>query len=318
MFWRIDIKAEEGPFKVLLKKGEFVDATRDGRKVPYKIYYPVDHGLDKRPVIVWSHGFGGNKDGAGFISRYVASHGYTIIHVTHAGSDSSLWEGKGGHPWDVLRKISLTREMTLARFKDIPFMLNQLPQWAQENPEAGAALDLDMLGMSGHSFGAMTTQAMAGELFQDEDGHLRGFADDRFKAAIAYSPVPIRELTHENPEPYIYGPIKLPMLHMTGTQDISPLDGYDYRRRLAVYEHSGSEEKYLVVLKDGDHMVYNGTRGKLEENPLRPLHEEIIKIASLAFWEAYLKGDQAAKQWLQNGGFSAYLGEAGEFRYSGL
>jgi dienelactone hydrolase len=317
MLWNDSVGAETEPLKVLLKRGEFVDASRGGRKVPYKIYYPVEHNLKKMPVIIWSHGYGGNRDGAGFISRFVASHGYTIIHVTHIGSDSSLWEGRKEHPWDVLRRTPLTREMTIERFKDIPFVIDELQKWALQNPEAGAVMDFSRIGMSGHSFGAMTTQAMAGQMFQDEDGTLKSFAEPRFSAFIMYSPVPIRHLTHEQPEPHIYGPMKGSQFHMTGTKDDSPLEGFDYLRRLAVYDHSGSEEKYLLVNFDGDHMVYNGTRGQLEENPLRGRHEDIIKIASLAFWEAYLRHDEDAKRWLQNGGFAAYLGGAGEFRYGG-
>lgn len=302
--------------KVLLKRGEFIDAARDNRAVPYKIYYTAQTA-EKTPVIIWSHGYGGNRDGAGFISRFIASHGYAIMHLTHPGSDSSLWEGEKAHPWDVLRKKSITREMTLARFKDIPFVLDRLESWAQENPEAGQYMDLTRLGMSGHSFGAMTTQAMAGQLFQDEDGKLKNFAEPRFRAGILYSPVPIRDLTHEKPEPHIYGPISLPLFHMTGTEDDSPLEGFNYLRRLAVYDYSGAEEKFLLVLKDGDHMVFNGTRGKLDANPLRARHEEIINAASLAFWDAHLKDAENAKKWLTDGGFSAYLGDAGEFRSTG-
>jgi len=97
MFWRENIDINHEPFKVLLKRGEFVDETRakesGGRTIPFKLYYPADRA-EKFPVILWSHGYGGNRDGAGFISRYVASHGYIIMHITHPGSDSSLWEGK--------------------------------------------------------------------------------------------------------------------------------------------------------------------------------------------------------------------------------
>lgn len=303
------------PFKVLLKKGEFVDLSRNGRTVPYKIYYPENPG-EKLPVIIWSHGYGGNRDGAGFISRYIAGQGYTIVHLTHPGSDSSLWEGKKIHPWEVLKKTPLTQAMALDRFRDVPFAVDQLQEWAQQNPDVGAAMDFSKLGMSGHSFGAMTSQAMAGQLFQDEEGVLRSFADDRFKAGILYSPVPIRELTHEKPEPHIYGPIKLPLFHMTGTDDDSPLEGFNYKRRVAVYDYSGPADKYLKILNKGDHMVYNGTRGQLEVNPLRPQHEELIKVSSLAFWDAYLKDDKNALEWLKNGGFEGLLGEAGTFHAS--
>lgn len=291
--------SEDGPHKVLLKRGEFVDEARGGREVPFKIYHPAEHEEGQSPVVIWSHGFGGNRDGASFISRYLASHGYTSVHITHAGTDSSLWEGKPGHPWDHLRKASVTRETTLNRFYDVPFVLDQLPGWADENPEIGAMLDFSRFGMSGHSFGAMTAQVMAGQKFPDENEKLISLREPRIVAGILYSPVPIRHLVGETPEPHIYGPIDIPLLHMTGTEDDSPIEGFGYERRLVVHEHSAHPEKYLQILQGGDHMVYNGTRGKLADNPLRAEHEEQIKIAARAFWDAHLKDDRAARKFIE-------------------
>ncbi len=290
---------EQGPYRVLLKRGEFVDEARGGRAVPYKIYHPAEHDLEIMPVILWSHGFGGSRDGAAFISRYLTSYGYTLVHVTHEGTDSSLWEGKSEHPWDILRKVSVTRETTLNRMYDVPFVLDSLAGWAAENPEVGQYMDLQSLGMSGHSFGAMTTQVMAGQMFPDVDGQLISLREPRFKAGILYSPVPIRHLVGEEPEPHIYGPIDIPLLHMTGTDDASPIENFGYERRLVVHEYSAHPEKYLQVLEGGDHMVYNGTRGKLDANPNREEHEGLIKTAALAFWDAQLKGDDAARAFLQ-------------------
>ena len=130
MFWRDDIDPANEPAKTLLKRGEFVDESRDGRIVPYKLYYPADYEGGRLPVIFWSHGFGGNRDGAAFLSRFLTAHGYILMHITHHGTDSSLWEGKEGHPWDVLRKAKIPRETTLARFADVPFALDQLRAWA--------------------------------------------------------------------------------------------------------------------------------------------------------------------------------------------
>ena len=70
--WTPRISVRDNSYRVLLKRGEFVDSDRDDRVVPYKIYYPVEHDLKKMPVIVWSHGFGGSRDGASFISRFIA------------------------------------------------------------------------------------------------------------------------------------------------------------------------------------------------------------------------------------------------------
>lgn len=296
--WTPQTALLQEPYKVLLKRGEFMDLSRDGRIVPYKIYHPVDHDLEKIPVILWSHGFGGNRDGASFISRFLASHGYVIIHMTHLGTDSSLWEGKTGHPWDILKQTQISRETTLNRMFDVPFVLDQLPQWAIENPEIGQHMDFSRIGMSGHSFGAMTTQVMAGMKFPDMNKVLSDMRDERIKAGILYSPVPIQHLSDATPAE-LYGAIRIPLLHMTGTEDDSPLEGYGYAYRLIVHEHAGHPEQYLQILKDGDHMIYNGTRGKLAINPKREEHEAEILGAALAFWNAYLKDDESARSWLK-------------------
>ena len=61
-------------------------------------------------------------------------------------------------------------------------------------------------------------------------------------------------------------------------------------------------------------MVYNGTRGKLDNNPNRDQHEDIIKITSLAFWNAFLKEDQTARAWLEGTGITTYLGDNGHMK----
>lgn len=45
-----------------------------GKNLPYKVSFPDADG--PYPVIVFSHGFGGNKDAFVAISRHWASHGY--------------------------------------------------------------------------------------------------------------------------------------------------------------------------------------------------------------------------------------------------
>lgn len=236
-----------------------------------------------------------------------------MVHVQHHGTDSTLWEGKKGHPWDIIRKAEIPRSATLDRFADIPFVLNSLETWMAQHPDVNAHADLERLGMSGHSFGAMTTQVMAGMLFPDEKGRLRSFKQPVFKAGILYSPVPIQHIALDDPDD-IYGCIDVPLLFMTGTEDDSPVEGWAYTKRLVVYDHCGHPDKHLLVLKDGDHMVYNGSRGQLGKNPNRHRHEEIIKISALAYWEAMLKKDGAAKDWFTGSGFKSWLGSDAEVK----
>jgi dienelactone hydrolase len=304
---------ESEPHSIKMVRGKLTDYARGNREVPLKLYYPLAHNLSNLPMIVWSHGLGGSVDGAAFLSRFLASHGYVVLHVQHQGTDSALWEGKPGHPWDIIKATTIPRSATLARFQDVPFVLDNLPEFFAQHPEIAGHVDLKNIGMSGHSFGAMTTQVMLGQQFPDQEGILQDYSDPRFKCGILYSPVPAFHLTGELPD-RIYGSIDRPAFHMTGTDDRSPVEGFGYERRLAVYDYSVKAEKMLLVLKDGDHMIYNGSRGKLGQNPNREKHETIIKLAALAYWEARLKGNKDAEDWLTDSGFATYLNGDGEFK----
>ena len=71
-------------------------------------------------------------------------------------------------------------ENFLLRADDVRAVLDQLDQWnkTSNNPLSGR-LDMNRIGMSGHSFGAVTTQALSGQRF------VRGaeLSDARIKAA---------------------------------------------------------------------------------------------------------------------------------------
>ena len=313
--------SDSGPYKVLLKRVEFTDNKRkndDGstRIVEFKLYHPVEDSLtDSMPTIIWSHGFGGNKDGAAFLSRYIASYGYNILHITHHGTDSSLWEGKPGHPWNHLRKAKVSRPTSLNRFYDVPFAIDEITKWAVENPDVGELMDLGNLGMSGHSFGALTTQIMAGQLTPAHDGTLISIHESRFNAGILYSVVPVKHLMSEPETIKAYNAITMPLFHMTGTDAGSPIEDFGYEERLAVYNNTTDAPKHLLVKQDGDHMVYNGTRGKLGDNPLRERHENIIKVTALAYWDMMLKECENAKEWLNGENAQNYISTNGTLSF---
>src|SRR5882672_6583070 len=69
------------------------DAKRD-RDVPAKIYFPKS-GNGPFPVIIFSHGLGGSREGYEYLGQYWASHGYVSVHLQHAGSDDAIWREAG-------------------------------------------------------------------------------------------------------------------------------------------------------------------------------------------------------------------------------
>ena len=312
MFWRDNISPDNEPNKLFIKKGDFIDNNRNKRVVPYKLYYPDLKNIDdKIPLVIWSHGLGGSRDGAGYLARFLASHKYIVLNIQHIGTDSSLWEGKTGHPWDNIRKAKISRKTTLNRMKDVPFIINQMELMAKSNDEIAKFIDFENIGMSGHSFGAITTQIMAGQKLGKGERKY-SMKEHRIKAAIAYSPS--ETYNSDEPKEEIYGSIDIPMFYMTGTNDDHPVNGKDYLHRLQIYENAKGSNQHLLILKDGDHMVYNGSRGGLGNNPKLEEHKDIIKISALAFWDSYLKNMNEAREWLQGSSYKNYLGKEGEYR----
>ena len=319
MLWNAQITVDNGPYRVLLKRDELVDESRqneDGspRAVTFKLYYPEGEGLGPCPVILWSHGYGGSRDGAGFLARYLASHGYVLLHMTHHGTDSSLWECQEGHPWDILKDLVIPKATILNRYRDASFVLDRLEGWMADNPDIAAVMNPKRVGMSGHSFGAITTQIAMGQLTPNESDDLISLKDTRIFAGIAYSPVPGMSHIADDQErerasaANIYEGISMPLLHMTGTEDFSPISDIPYTDRLIVYDKTQHASKAVLIKKGGDHMVYNGTRGQLAANPMRDRHEELVKVISLAWWDMWLKKDEDARDWLEGQRIQAYMG----------
>lgn len=297
------LPAEKPPYDVRIDKGEWVDAAR-GRSVPYKVYRPEIMDSASYPVVVWSHGLGGTRDGAGFLGRHMAGHGFIHVHIQHDGTDDALWRGMPGHPWDNIRKATISWETVKNRYLDVPFALDNLKGMYD------GKLDFSRLGMSGHSFGALTTQVMAGQLAGREAPE--DLSDDRFKSGILYSPVPA--FRHQLGGRDVYQPIAKPLLHMTGTEDESPVEGFGHEKRLEVFEGAGHAGQHLFILNGADHMVYNGSRGQLESYEDIGKHQDMIAHVAHAWWEATLNGNRQAEEWLHGQGVQQWLENEGSYR----
>ena len=175
------------PYQVETVKFDWVDQKRD-RKVPVKIYYPKD-GKGPFPVIIFSHGLGGSRDGYEYLGRYWAGHGYVSVHVQHLGSDSSVWQGvPAAEVKQALDKAIVNPQNIHNRPLDVTFAIDQVVKLNEDDSVFKGRLDLEHIGMAGHSFGSFTTLAIAGQVFARSPGGPVSWADPRVKAAIAMSP----------------------------------------------------------------------------------------------------------------------------------
>lgn len=255
-----------------LSKAEYADNGRSGRIVPVKLYVP--EGAGPKPLVLWSHGLGGTRDGAGFIARSLANHGMMVVNIQHDGTDDCLWRGKPGHPWDNIKKAVIDNDTLVNRWLDTSFVLDRIL--------AEYDIDTTRIGYGGHSLGALSVQVLSGQLWPDENGTLRDYSDERISHGLLYSPVPSLSIDHPSA---VFENIHKPILYMTGTNDVSPLSGYGYEERFRVFDNAVAADRIMTVLNEADHMVFSGSRGQLPSYPGMNEHERQIEAMSLSYWQ---------------------------------
>lgn len=269
------------------------DATRQ-RDIPLRVYLPGE----KRgaPVVLFSHGLGGSRAGSVFLGQHWAARGYAAVFLQHHGSDSRVWEDVPSEDrMEALKKAASVQNLIL-RLRDVPAVLDQLKVW---NEDPGNALthrlDLSKVGMSGHSFGALTTEGVSGEMLPAARQEM---TDPRIKAAVIFSPSAPRTESAET----AFGSVKIPWMLMTGTRDASPISDLDAAARLRVYAALRGAPKFQVVLYNAEHSVFTDHSLPGEHEAHNPNHHRVILALSTAFWDAYLRGDAAALAWLKGPG----------------
>jgi len=274
-------------------------------------------GAYRLPVILFSHGLGGSRDAGRAWGEHWASHGYLVIHLQHPGSDSAIWQGAGDRAAMVRGlRAAMSATQFVARIEDVKFVLDALSRRVKAaDPVVGRA-DLSRIGMSGHSFGAVTTQALAGERFGPAAGRL---AEPRIRASAAFSPSGGRDTSIAG-ESGRFSDIRQPFLSLTGSLDITPASNETAQSRQWPFERMPGPDKYLLVLDGADHATFGGQaatrqlRRARTGSPARAGADDAaytsIKAASLMFWNAHLKGDDRARDWLAGGGLDRHLGPA--------
>jgi predicted dienelactone hydrolase len=279
------------------------------RDIPIRVYLPAS--TVPAPVVLFSHGLGGSRAGSRFLGEHWAARGYVAVFLQHPGSDDSVWkdEALGNRMAAMKRAASL--ENFVLRVEDVPAVLNQLKIWnsAKTNQLAGR-LELTKVGMSGHSFGAVTTEAVSGEVLP-----LGGqkYTDSRIKAAIVFSPsTPAGRSAEE-----AFGAVRIPWMLMTGTRDLAPVGNADMKSRLDVYPALHGGPKYEVVLNNAEHSVFTDRALPGDRQPRNPNHHRVILALSTAFWDAYLRGDAGALAWLNGAGPRSVMEAEDRWQFGG-
>jgi len=272
------------------------DAKRD-KGLHIRIFYPNEPG--PYPVIVFSHGAGGSQSCCEALTRHWATYGYVTLQPTH--DDSTLQRRNAGEEdinflkavRDALKKPSLWQ----SRPQDISFVLDSWPVLKKRIPALAGKLDAEHIGVGGHSMGAFTADAIAGALVDLPNHPATNFADRRAKAVLLLSPQGPGEFGLTD---HSWDHVTLPLLSMTGSLDLGANNqGPEWKK--IPFERSQPGAKYHVFIDGANHMSFISAKTSL---PGRAAQGDSIlgytNAASLAFWDAYLKADSGAKNYLQS------------------
>jgi pimeloyl-ACP methyl ester carboxylesterase len=129
--------------------------------------------------------------------------------------------------------------------------------------------------------------------------------EPRVRAAIAFSPNARSRAGDPDKQ---FGSIRVPLLSVTGTRDGEVIgDGTRPADRTKPFEHMTGPGKYLVVFEGGDHMDFGGHDLRRKASPRDQKIQAGVKAVTLAFWDAWLKDDATARQWLAGNGARSIL-----------
>ncbi len=315
---------EAGPHAVEVVESVLLPDPKRGKDLPLAVCFPKAEG--KLPLIVFSHGAGGSGRNVLALPRLWASHGYIVLAPTHADSLSlgrrasaaesrPATESSPAEEEDVSRSRGIVDrlvgramrpEIWQDRARDVSFLLDSIEEIEKAISALKGKVDLDHVGVGGHSLGALTAQLAGGALLDLPGSGPTSLADSRVRAVLMLSGQGRGQmgLTEKSWEK-----MSLPMLSVTGSLDRGAR-GQDPAWRRDPFDLSPPGDKVHLFIEGAHHGSFTGRfagertgrAGLRGGRRLGAAGKEIfewVEVATLAFWDAYLKGDPGAKAYLR-------------------
>jgi predicted dienelactone hydrolase len=287
-----------GPtYEVLtMPRGELSDGLRN-KMIPLLIEYPkVDRPC---PVIIFSHGSGSAGNAYANLLQFWASHGYVVIAPTHAESqslqDPSMQSFRGS-----MNDASVTSSNWGDRVRDLTTVIAELNKLQEFYPSLKDMIDIAHVGVAGHAYGAYTAQLVGGATIKmTSKSPAENLRDKRVQAVLLLDGQgPDTEgLTKDS-----WKDFNIPLMTLTGNEPGLRGRGADWKLQPIFLSPAG--DKYGAIIAGANHFSFSGRfAGQVAANgkvlPSSKAYEG-VKVLSLAFWDAYLKRDAKAKEYLQS------------------
>jgi predicted dienelactone hydrolase len=278
-----------GPWEVAAEDAILLKDDFTGRDVNVRLRYPVGPAIagERFPLVVFSHGAFCYPQQYANVTDFWVSHGYIVAFPDHLDSPNL---GKI-NPKDLPILLQ-------SRVADMSLVLDSTPSLEAAVPELAGRIDTERFAVAGHSFGGMIAMVKAGLGIRDTARVAAiKFADPRFRAAIIMSGVGQMEQMADD----AFEGLKSPLFASGGTLDVGNVgtgEIFPWQWRMSAYTLAPPGDKYSIVLDDADHylggLICRDNRGGAPD----PEAARLVRAASLAFLDAYVKGERSARRWL--------------------
>ncbi|MDU8929280.1 hypothetical protein RXV86_17955 [Alisedimentitalea sp. MJ-SS2] len=212
-------------------------ARGDGAQVPMQVF--GGDGAGCAPLLILSHGFGGDEHGLKQLARAAAAEGFRAITIGHRESGRVQLRQVLASPnrRAALARAVIDKAANVARMADLD------AAWAYAHRICQPPFTV----LAGHSMGAQLTMIEAGA-----QNVMAVKGRDRFDAYVALSPQGVGPRFPQG----AWRSVGKPTLMVTGTRDHG-LDGR-WRHRLAAFDGLPAGGKWLAVLDGATHRDMSG------------------------------------------------------------
>lgn len=304
-------KDEPGPYTFTMLDETWATTGEAGEaeeKLTVRVWLPSAKADEKLPVIIFSHGAGGDQKAYTYFGRRMASWGYIVVHPRHA--DAGILTEPAQRPMARrgMEAIATTADpaQLIQRPRDVAFAIDRIAGHERLGPVA----DLTRVAAAGHSFGAYTSMCAGGMRVNPDGKGERSLGDPRVKAVIAMSAQGpgLMGISAKS-----WDAMALPVLMLTGSRDMG-------QGRMAVnWRHEPfvslpGPDAYFASIKDAGHMTFalsgpygdasdvtSILKGRPGAQAYDPRHTAWILQLCTAFLDAHLRSDADALRWLQSG-----------------
>ncbi|WP_419189005.1 alpha/beta hydrolase family protein [Stieleria marina] len=262
----------------------------------------VPYGPGPFPVVIVSHGAGGNRDANFAQARHLATHGYIVVCIEHVGSNTKQALAGGLRIGKTIAAMTRDSDEVLNRPKDVSFAIDQVMRWNGEHTQLHNHFDLKRIGAMGHSFGAFTTLVVCGarpalDWMRPRIVNGRGLGPDlhdkRIRCGVALSP--------QGPgDPFFlkesYASICVPLLGISGSKDKQ--QNFQPEHRKVGFQWWPDGPHHLLWINNANHLSFSDSTGSKSRRSnrlseaLASRREDVQRIsraATLLFLDQHLK-----------------------------